>query len=197
MLPYPVTHVSNIAIACSAGASRGKVTDLSGTRPRLGPSPHGYPPAMTTSSVPQPTSTRRHLAALDGGEPERLRLTLTWSAGCCVLNLAGSLDEDSSIALETEFDQMVRAGFDEVVLDVTSVSHLDESGAVALAELWARLRDSGVFCRVRGLHPVFADSPLELLLYVRTAGTEALTQVVIPRPGRFTPPSEPTGPTMG
>ncbi len=113
-------------------------------------------------------------------DPARLSLTLTWADGRCVLALAGALDADSVIALETEFDQLVRAGFDEVVLDTGGLAAVDESGAVTLAELWARLRNNGVFCRVRGLHPMFADNPLELLLFVRSAGPEALAELMEP-----------------
>lgn len=110
----------------------------------------------------------------------RLCLTLTWADRRCVLALAGALDADSVIALETEFDQLVRAGFDEVVLDTGGLAAVDESGAVTLAELWARLRNNGVFCRVRGLHPMFADNPLELLLFVRSAGPDALAELMEP-----------------
>lgn len=84
--------------------------------------------------------------------------------------MAGRLDLDSAGAVDTQYDQLIRTGFDEVVLDVTGVTAFDPSGAVALATLWARLRAFGVLCRVRGLHPSFADSPLELLLTLRDTG---------------------------
>jgi len=116
-------------------------------------------------------------------EPALLSLTLTWSGARCVLTVAGALDAHSSIALETELDQLVRAGFEEVILGVEGVDTMDESGAVALAELWAQLRNNGVFCRVRGLHPAFGDSPLELLLFVRNAGPDGLARAVAEVPG--------------
>jgi anti-anti-sigma regulatory factor len=86
--------------------------------------------------------------------------------------------------VDSQHDQLVSAGFDELVLDVTGLRRIDESGAVALVQLWACLRTSGVACRVRGLHPVFADSPLELLLFIRSSGAQALTGVLrpVPRP---------------
>lgn len=119
-------------------------------------------------SVPSPV--RALPARVDLEAPPLLRLTLTTADDRCVLSMAGTLDATSAVAVETEHEQLVRAGFDEVILDVTDLAHVDESGAVALAQLWARLRNNGVFCRVRGLHPVFADSPLELLLFIRSSG---------------------------
>ncbi len=100
-------------------------------------------------------------------EPVRLSVALTWMNRRCVLLMTGDLDADTSVALESVFEQLIGSGFDEVVLDVGELRHLDESGAVALAKLWTQLRDDGVICRVRGLPPMFADSPLELLIHVR------------------------------
>ena len=117
-------------------------------------------------SAPPPVPPVR----IDREGPPLLRLTLTAHGDRCVLSMAGTLDATSAVAVETEHEQLVRAGFDEVVLDVTGLERIDESGAVALAQLWARLRHDGMFCRVRGLHPLFADSPLELLLHIRSSG---------------------------
>ena len=88
------------------------------------------------------------------------------------------------MAVDSQHDQLVSAGFDDVLLDLTGLRRIDESGAVALAQLWARLRSSGVVCRVRGLHPTFADSPLELLLFIRSSGAQVLTGTLrsLPRP---------------
>lgn len=69
-----------------------------------------------------------------------------------------------------------------MVIDVSGVAGVDESGAVALVQLWARLRNDGVFCRIRGLHPLFADSPIELLLFVRGGGPEAFSRLLHPVP---------------
>jgi anti-anti-sigma regulatory factor len=96
-----------------------------------------------------------------------LSVSFTWLDRRSVVFLAGDLDADTSVALASSFEQLVGSGFDEVVLDVSELRHLDESGAVALAELWAELRSDGIICRVRGLPPVFDDSPFELLLHVR------------------------------
>jgi anti-anti-sigma regulatory factor len=100
-------------------------------------------------------------------------VSLTWLDRRSVVLLEGDLDVDTSVAFESAFEQLVKSGFDEVVLDVNKVRHLDESGAVALAELWAELRNDGVICRVRGLPPVFADSPVELLIYVRNVDPDS------------------------
>jgi anti-anti-sigma regulatory factor len=100
--------------------------------------------------------------------PVRLSVSLTSLRGHSVVLLEGDLDVDTSVAFESAFDQLIGSGFDEVVLDVNKLRHLDEPGAVALAQLWAGLRNDGIICRVRGLPPAFADSPVELLMYVRS-----------------------------
>jgi anti-anti-sigma regulatory factor len=118
-------------------------------------------------------------------EPQdRFHLTLDPRGRHCAVIAAGTLDASSSVAVDSQHDQLVRSGFDDVVLDLTGLRRIDESGAVALAQLWARLRRSGVVCRVRGLHPSFADSPLELLLFIRSSGTQVLTGTLrsLPRP---------------
>jgi len=129
--------------------------------------------AMAQSPIPlAPTKGRRapriDTSRADPG-PVRLSVSLTWMDRRSVVLLEGDLDVHTSVAFEPAFDQLMRSGFDEVVLDVNNLRHLDVSGAVALAELWAQLRNDGVICRVRGLPPAFADSPVELLIYVRNA----------------------------
>ncbi len=140
--------------------------------------------ALPRSCNPLPTSRSPYPVDHDhayGGDPARLRVTLTWTGGRCVVSLAGDLDADSSVALATEYDQLVRSGFDEVVLDVAMLRSIDGMGGLALAELWNRLRNDGVICRVRGLHPVFSESPVELIGYLRDAGKQKLDQVSTPR----------------
>jgi anti-anti-sigma regulatory factor len=121
---------------------------------------------------------------------ERLCLTLAWTSGRCILTMAGTLDAGSAVALDAQAQQLV--GADDVVLDVAGLHHVDESGAVALAGLWAGLRNEGVFCRVRGLHDRFDDSPLELLLHVRRCGPGDVRRhpAPYPVPGRRVPPQE-------
>jgi anti-anti-sigma regulatory factor len=123
--------------------------------------------------------TRSHAWRSEPG-PIRLSVSLTWWDRRSVVLLAGDLDADTSVALGTAFDQLVGSGFDEVVLDVSAVRQFDESGAVALAELWARLRNDGISCRVRGLPPMCADSPLELLVHIRRAGPFGRTRHMSP-----------------
>ena len=65
-----------------------------------------------------------------------------------------------------------------MVLDVSGVQQVDESGAIALTRLWARLRKSGVFCRIRGLGPMLADDPIELLLVMRRSGSDAVIRLL-------------------
>ena len=151
---------------------------------------------MTTSRTdPAPPPLRTRPRTMDAETPPRLRLVLTTRDGRCLLSMAGYLDAVSVVAVETEHEQLLRADFDEVVIDVAGLTHIDESGAVALAQLWARLRNDGVFCRVRGLHPVFADSPLDLLLFVRASGPWALGPPLRPVPDPDGPPSVRVGPT--
>jgi anti-anti-sigma regulatory factor len=133
-----------------------------------------------TSALTAPRPHGRH----DPEPPPRFRLTLASEGRSCALTACGTLDTASSVAVESQHDQLVEAGFEDVVIDLTGLRRVDESGAVALAQLWARLRQSGVVCRVQGLHPVFADSPLELLLYLRSGRTQLLTGALrsLPRP---------------
>lgn len=116
--------------------------------------------------------------------PARLELTLTSSGHQCTVTMIGTLDESSTPAVDTQYDQLLGAGFDEVVLDVRGLRRVDESGAVALTQLWARLRNCGVFCRIRGLAPSFAESPVELLLFIRESGTQMLSGLLYPLPGQ-------------
>lgn len=136
-----------------------------------------HTPAVTP---PVPNRIRRPVEE----PPARFRLTLSSHGRHCALVATGTLDASSSVVVDSQHDQLVCAGFDDVVLDLTGLRRIDESGAVALAELWARLRNSGVVCRVLGLHPVFAESPLELLLFIRSSGAQVLTGTLrsLPRP---------------
>jgi anti-anti-sigma regulatory factor len=88
--------------------------------------------------------------------------------------LTGDLDQDTAPVLGVEIEHLREAEPVEVVVDVTALERIDESGAVALAELWIRLRKDGIGCRVRGLHPVFIENPLDLLLFVRNGGSGGL-----------------------
>ena len=126
-----------------------------------------------TPTVTSPVPNRIRRPAEE--PPARFHLTLRSHGRHCTLIATGTLDASSSVAVDSQHDQLVCAGFDDVVLDLTGLRRIDESGAVALAQLWARLRSSGVVCRVLGLHPVFADSPLELLLFIRSSGAQVLT----------------------
>jgi anti-anti-sigma factor len=99
-----------------------------------------------------------------------------------VLTIAGSLDAASAVAVDTQYDQLIGTGCAEIVLDVTGVTSVDASGAVALAQLWAHLRAFGVFCRVRGLHPAFADNPLELLLSLGDSSARTFESLASPPP---------------
>jgi anti-anti-sigma factor len=134
--------------------------------------------AIIDTPAASPTPGRRP----DREPAARFRLTLTSRGRHCALAASGTLDASSAVAVECQHDQLVDAGFDDVVLDLTGLRRIDESGAVALAQLWARLRNSGVACRVRGLHPAFADSPLELLLFIRSSGAQKLTGTLRPLP---------------
>jgi len=135
---------------------------------------------MSTALTPLVPSTRTRSRRRDPAPVTRLQMHLTSRDHHCVLTMSGPLNARSSAAVDARHDELVRAGFDDVVLDCTDLQGIDESGAVALAQLWARLRSSGVMCRVRGLHPVLGDSPLELLLVVRSSGAQALTGILGP-----------------
>jgi anti-anti-sigma regulatory factor len=103
--------------------------------------------------------------------PARLELTVVPVDDRCTVTMIGTLDGWSAPALDTQYDQLLGAGFAEVFLDMRGVSEMDESGAVALTRLWARLRNCGVFCRLRGLAAEYTDNPVDLLLSIRAGGT--------------------------
>ena len=63
--------------------------------------------------------------------------------------MVGTLDEWSTPAIETQYEQLLCAGYNEVVFDVSGALEVDESGAIALTQLWAKLRNCGVSCRIR------------------------------------------------
>ena len=90
--------------------------------------------------------------------------------------IAGALDAASTAAIDTQYDQLVGAGFGEVVLELSGLERLDESGAVAIAQLWSHLRKHGVGCSISGLAPKFLGSPIELLLFVRSCGGEEICE---------------------
>ena len=135
---------------------------------------------MPDRVTPAPIRSPRRAAAT--WDRARLRMTLTWSTTTCDVALAGRLDGESAVALTTAHDQLERAGADAVAIDLTALRYVDRSGAVALAELWARLRSIGVACRVQGLHPVFGESPLDLLLFLRESGPRAVAPPLAPVP---------------
>lgn len=126
-------------------------------------------------SLPSPVRTLPPDPALPEPGTARLCLTVNWSSGGCVLTAVGALDRDSAGVLGTQFEQLVRSGCDAVVVDVSGLRYIDESGGVALAEFWSRVRGRGISCRVHGLHPVFGESPLEFLLALRDVGPTAVT----------------------
>jgi len=115
--------------------------------------------------------------------PARLEVTVTPSGDRCTVTMIGTLDEWSIPAVDTQYDQLLGAGYNVVVLDISGVHQVDESGAIALSHLWARLRKCGVLCRIRGLAPRLADDPMELLLLMRRSGSDAVTRLLCAVPG--------------
>jgi ABC-type transporter Mla MlaB component len=70
-------------------------------------------------------------------------LTLSYQDPECTLSLAGSLDADSIIALESQFDQLSSGRFERVVLDVSRLPRLDQAGTRCLARLGDLLLSQG------------------------------------------------------
>ena len=158
------------------------------------------PDAPPTTRLPtlgagyQPTMTdRRHLWAIrTDHQPApasptgwvRFELTVVPAGDRCTVVMLGTLDGWSSPAVDTQYDQLLGGDFAEVVLDLGGIGTIDESGAVALTQLWAKLRNSGVFCLIRGLSPEFVDNPVDLLLSIRASGTQARSASPSRVPGR-------------
>lgn len=137
-------------------------------------------PRYPAASVPLPTAQfptvshprDTHLPA--DGEDARLSVSLSWIEDRCVVTLVGSLNRSSAVAVASQFDQLIRAGFEEVVLELSGIREFEYSGAVALVELWSRLRIHGVRCRVHGLTSVSCGSPFRFHGLVRDLVHRAL-----------------------
>ncbi len=75
---------------------------------------------------------------------EHLALTLSFEGPACTVALRGSLDIDSSIALESQFDQLTYLQLDKVIVDIDGLRHLDEAGARTLQRLGALVAGAGL-----------------------------------------------------
>jgi anti-anti-sigma regulatory factor len=84
---------------------------------------------------------------------ERLVVTMTPLGRDCLLTLSGSLDGDSAIALESQFDQLAGGEFDQVLLDVNGLRRLDDAGASVLGRLGQLLSDRGTTVQLGGCRP--------------------------------------------
>ncbi len=102
---------------------------------------------MTLASDPPHTSPSA--ARSDGGQ-QRLALTVVFQGSECTLILAGSLDADSAIALESQFDQLATSRLERVVLDLNGLHSVDQAGTESLARLDELLRRQGVDVSLRG-----------------------------------------------
>jgi anti-anti-sigma regulatory factor len=80
------------------------------------------------------------------------RLTVVCEAAwpICTLSLLGSLDSDSSVALDTQYDQIGCGSFAEVVLDIEGLTNLDSNGAASLYRLERYVWALGGTARFRG-----------------------------------------------
>jgi anti-anti-sigma regulatory factor len=80
----------------------------------------------------------------------------------CTLSLVGSLDADSSIALDTQYDQIGCGSFAEVVLDIEGLTNLDSNGAASLYRLERYVWALGGTARFRGSVPPAVSKYLEI-----------------------------------
>ncbi len=71
----------------------------------------------------------------------------------CTLTFCGSLDSGSSIALQSQFDQVGCGSFTEVVLDIEGLTRIDAAGNAALNSLKRLIRARGGRVRVQGSLP--------------------------------------------
>ena len=91
--------------------------------------------------------------------PVLFGLTVDDQGATCIFTLSGSLDMDSVIAFESQLDQLIFGEFDQVVLDVGRLDHLDEAGLRGLQKLGeiAAVNGTSILLRYRG-HTVRCDS---------------------------------------
>ena len=92
-------------------------------------------------------------------EPVHFGLTVDDQGASCTLTLSGSLDADSVIAFESQLDQLIFGEFDQVVLDVGRLDHLDEAGLRGLRRMGeiAAFNGTSIVLRYRA-HTVRCDS---------------------------------------
>jgi anti-anti-sigma regulatory factor len=91
--------------------------------------------------------------------PVLFGLTVDDQGATCTLTLSGSLDADSLIAFDSQLDQLIFGQFDQVVLDVGRLDHLDEAGLGGLRKLGeiAAFNGTSIVLRYRA-HTVRCDS---------------------------------------
>jgi len=113
---------------------------------------------------------------------DRFALTFSFEGSACTVALRGSLDADSVIALESQFDQMLSGQFERIILDVGGLRDLDEAGSRTLGRLGALVARGGV-----GLFLRDGTSTIECNPGVRPGdgeGDAAITDRPTPRPAR-------------
>ena len=101
----------------------------------------------------------QHRLHASTAEPVLFGLTVDDQGATRTLTLSGSLDADSVIAFESQLDQLIFGEFDQVVLDVGRLDHLDEAGLRGLRKLGeiAAFNDTSIVLRYRA-HTVRCDS---------------------------------------
>lgn len=98
-----------------------------------------------------PASDQPHVSpSAARSDVRRLALTVVFRGPECTLTLTGSLDADSAIALESQFDQLATSRLERVVLDVNGLHSVDQVGTESLARLDELLRRQGVDVRLSG-----------------------------------------------
>ena len=117
--------------------------------------------------------------------PTRLSVTLSPEGIRCTVVIAGTLDAVSTAAIDALYDQLVGAGFGEVVLELSGLDQIDEAGAVAIAQLWCHLREHGVCSHVCGLASKFMGSPIEISLPFGIPGPRRCASSVAKREEHF------------
>jgi ABC-type transporter Mla MlaB component len=114
---------------------------------------------MTVVAPSSEAVRSQHVPDAPTAEPVLVGLTVDDQGATCTLTLSGSLDADSVIAFDSQLDQLIFGEFDQVVLDVGRLDHLDEAGLRGLRRLGeiAAFNGTSILLRYRA-HTVRCDS---------------------------------------
>jgi anti-sigma B factor antagonist len=107
--------------------------------------------ARTTSAPPPPPPPPFSVLPATVTATPEMKLTRTDSMMECRLEIVGVLDVHSAPELRAEFDSVVSARPQHVVIDLAALTMLDSSGVGAIVSLFKRVKTAGGTFAVLGV----------------------------------------------